>query len=177
MATWRDGPAYAPKERPAAFAQPEATVSLAPSPPPPPAPPPPPLPPAGFMAPATDLPPLAALAARREVERDPTAAFDTVTTTITQPGSAWGSVHNTAPRLDLPLAAPVWTADKPWQSQYSPPPAVNGQFPAPGTPQWFATGPVEQHKPATVPVTVQTLAESVGLPYLIVLVLGVLLPS
>jgi hypothetical protein len=177
MATWRDGPAYAPKERPVGFAQPSAAFSLAP-PPAAPAPPPAPLaPPLGFQAPATSLPPLASLAARPEPGRDPTRAFDVVTTVITQPGSAWGSVHNTViqPNLPPPEARRAWQADQPWQSQYAPPPAVNNGFPAPGTPQWFATGPVEPAPAVAPPVTVMNVAQAVGFPYLIVLFMGLLL--
>jgi hypothetical protein len=176
MATWLDGPAYAPVERPVAFAEPASGVSLAPPPAEPaepvaPAPPAPP--PRGFAPPDTAVP-LAQLARPVTASRDPKEAFHVVTTTLTQAGSAWGSVHTAGTKApDFP--PPVWSADQPWQSQYAPPPAVNGQFPAPGTMQWFATGPIEPVKQPAVPINVQTLAESIGFPYLIVLGLGLLL--
>ena len=94
---------------------------------------------------------------------------------MTQDGSAWGFAHTNSPQSVAAGPAVAWTADQPWQSQYAPPTAAGGHFPAPGTPQWFATGPIGPTPPVAWPVNAKTLIESTSLPFIIVLGLGVLL--
>ncbi|MDR1264320.1 MAG: hypothetical protein LBK42_01825 [Propionibacteriaceae bacterium] len=193
MATWQDGPAYAPLERPFGFARPTKALSLDPPEAAPAAPPPPARPPLGFQAPSA--PPLNQTPPPQAGGRDPKQAFDVATTTLTAGASAWGFAHSTVPATaPLPAvvaarpAAPVvptppparpaagpWTADQPWQSSYAPPPAVGANFPAPGTTGWFGAGPAQAPPPVTVPVNWQTWLESVGLPGVIVFGLGTLL--
>lgn len=181
MATWQDGPAYAPKERPRGFAPPLSAVSLepparprapAPEPTPAPSPPPPGLPPA-FAAPPSGPTDLAALARPPERSRDPRQAFAVVTTSLTPAGSAWGSLHTSAPQI-APATLSAWTVDQPWQSGYAPAVAT-GQFPAPGTPQWFTAGSAEPVARVTAPVNAKSLLESTGLPFIALLAIGVML--
>jgi len=91
---------------------------------------------------------------------------------MTKANSAWGSLRSTAAPAPA-VQSTTWTPDQPWQSTYAP--AATGQFPAPGTPQWFGAGPAAPVPAVAVPVNTKTLVESVSLPYLIVLGLGVLL--
>ncbi|MDR1450250.1 MAG: hypothetical protein LBI84_08650, partial [Propionibacteriaceae bacterium] len=138
MATWRDGPAYAPRERPFGFAAPADGVSLAPPAALPPAPPPPAEAPESFRAPDGPLPPLSH-ATVPPPARNPQDAFDVATSTLTS-ASAWSSVH----RQDGGAAGPgpVWAADQPWQSPYAPLTApAPVPFPAPSAPQPFGPGP------------------------------------
>lgn len=121
MATWEDGPEYAPVERPAGFDSPEvAPLDIAP---------PRPDPSAGAPLVAPEfhqeqvLAPLSAYAPDPGEERDPHAAFAVVTSTMTGPGpaaapgqpGAWGAVahHHSAAQADWapPTGAPVVAVD------------------------------------------------------------------
>ena len=173
MASWTDGPEYAPVERPAAFAAPVA-LPLDDAPPrqdlsagAPVAPP------TAFEQPRDPVPALAALAPSDGPHRDPQSPFQ-VQSAIVTAGSAWGAAHS-APAVAAPnrqaSSGPVWTADQPYTSAYSPPAQATG-FPAPGTPQWFGPGadwaPPAPRVPATLANAVQ--ASTYGL--LIVLAVG-----
>ena len=163
MATWEDGPEYAPVERPAEFARPEvAPLSIAP--------------PAQQMAayapkerPAFDDPPapvapLETLLPIVEETRDPQLPFAVVSSTMTS-DSAWGVAalgtterpaghspdrpagHPAAHRSEPPGAGrpvpPHAIVGRPAPNEpleiHSAPPAngPNG-YPVPGTPDWFA---------------------------------------
>ncbi|MDR1078400.1 MAG: hypothetical protein LBL55_07045 [Propionibacteriaceae bacterium] len=175
MATWQDGPAYAPLQRPLAFAQPTSGVSLAPPAAPPGPPPPPTQPPPAFAPPTEPVTPLAQLRAAPADQRDPHQPFEVVEATLTS-ASAWGSVHSTAPGATPWQAPSGWVADQPWQSSYAPPDATS-QFPTPGTPQWF--GPSSYQTPAQLaqPVTLSNLLQATSVPYLLTLVLGLFIQS
>ena len=171
MATWEDGPEYAPHERPQYFADaPVAPLEQAP---------PVDRPADGlpasrprFDGPSVPVPPLATLVPAPPDERDPARPFDTITTTLTSE-SAWGapgtqpfvattpfattaSAGTTAAAHDGPrTASPAPGA--PWPVLEQPSPAAQpGQggppgpplspdpyapYPAPGTPGWFAPPP------------------------------------
>jgi hypothetical protein len=167
MATWEDGPEYAPLERPEEFTSPAVEpLDVAPPPPVPAAlPAQRPL----FAGPSVPVAPLAALVPAPGDDRDPQQPFAVVSSNLTS-GSAWGSAHQPAPLAPaLPTApafgpaarlagAPVaqpWPAaapapaPAPWPTvpqltvpQPSAPqaPAPLYPFPAPGTPQWFGPG-------------------------------------
>ena len=93
MATWEDGPEYAPLERPDAFADPSvATVGLE-APPPAPVPPPAPTERPAFADPGQPVPPLAALVPAPPAQRDPNVPFDVAASLMTAETSAWASSH------------------------------------------------------------------------------------
>ena len=149
MATWEDGPEYAPIERPTDFADAGAPpLSVAP--------------PAIQMAayapknrPSFDQPPapvapLESLVPKPAEIRDPEVPFAVVSAAMTS-DSAWGAVHwgppttppasppgRTTGPLGGPPALPV--SSDPW-SQHTGGPPPDSRFPAPGTPAWFGPGP------------------------------------
>jgi hypothetical protein len=147
MATWEDGPEYAPLVRPAAFDQPlvpplatappvQQMASLAPKARPLFAEPPVP------VAPLTTLiPPVADV-------RDPQQPFDVVSSSLTS-DTGWGGVH-WSPPTGTPVTAPPVAAswppppDQPLGMPSTPP---FSSFPAPGTPQWFGPGPYGEQQP------------------------------
>lgn len=137
MASWTDGPEYAPTVRPTAFVAPVVEAL--------PDPEPPATLPSGFpesepvfeppTGPAPDLRELVPSAAPG---RNPNLPFESLTTPLTEAEEA-PAPHdpslpfaNPGPPLSGYLAAPVVQPP----TQVNPPP-----FPAPGTPQWFAPGP------------------------------------
>ena len=172
MATWEDGPEYAPLERPEEFTSPAVEpLDVAP---PPPVPAPLPAQRPLFAGPSVPVAPLAALVPAPADDRDPQQPFAVVSSNLTS-GSAWGSAHQPVPLAPaLPAgpafgptapfgAAPVpqpWPAlaptptPAPWPSAQQPSapfsPAAS-PFPAPGTPQWFGPGAYgEQPQPGPV---------------------------
>ncbi|MGI3784177.1 MAG: hypothetical protein ACRYG2_25740 [Janthinobacterium lividum] len=173
MATWEDGPEYAPHERPQYFAD-------APVPPleqaPPVARPADGLPATRprFDQPSVPVAPLATLVPEPPDERDPHRPFDILTTTLTSE-SAWGptgSAPGTAPLTPTQPFVPSALAPVPVppgatgptgelaqqaqpgpQGQEGPPPQDPYAYPAPGTPSWFAPPPAtygDQQRPGRV---------------------------
>lgn len=159
MATWQDGPEYAPLERPQEFERPvvpdldqapEAPqlAALAPKERP------------GFVDPTDPVAPLANLVPLVKDVRDPRLAFAVVTATATS-DSAWGAAHwnppggtptPVSPLLPLAPISPTDPAAGPWGPPAGTPwPAPDqpllphhpgaaptpGGFPGPGTPEWF----------------------------------------
>lgn len=177
MATWEDGPEYAPAVRPDEFAVPDA---------PPLEEAPPALQPAAgapvdrpqFGPPKAPVAPLETLVPVPADQRDPSRAFDVVSSTLTT-GGPWGGVHGsqpTAPAWPAPEAeafpgsaalasASALPAATPFPSSGFPSsgfpssgfptsglpapqlPVASGGFPAPGTPEWFGPGPYGEHRP------------------------------
>jgi hypothetical protein len=165
VATWEDGPEYAPLERPQYFAD-------APLPPleqaPPPARPADGLPSTRptFDQPSAPVAPLATLVPAPPDERDPARPFEVVTATLTSE-SGWGGPADQPFVATAPFGASAAVAAQPAQqaplaptllgaqpspagplgplAPTSPPPAVPQPdpyaFPAPGTPGWFAPPP------------------------------------
>ena len=149
MATWEDGPEYAPIERPADFQTPEAPpLTIAPphtqaaawAPKSRPV----------FDNPSTPVIPLATLVpAPREERRDPEKPFAVVASTMTS-DSAWGAVHWASPRGQVGTAAgqEAWhpTSGAPYPPPDQPIAVHSGRsaptapFPTPGTPGWFGPG-------------------------------------
>ena len=170
MATWEDGPEYAPAEWPTAFvapdtaplaaAEPHLDLSAGASA----------VPPVRYEEPKEPVPPLADLAPAPTAVRDPAEPFQVVSAVMTT-GSAWGSAHSTQ-AVAVPTAVPAWTPDQAVASAYPPPQPSQG-FPAPGTPEWFGppTAPYEAGQ-VSVPLTVGTVAEGMSWGLIITLVLG-----
>lgn len=196
MATWEDGPEYAPIERPADFGRPPvAELDVAP--------------PAAqqaawaprdrpvFSAPPVPVAPLATLVPATKDPRDPQLPFDVASATLTGDG-AWGALH-WSPPSGLPPAAPatgVLTADPyaqppldgqpslsgapasaPWAAGQQPmtlspaqPPIGPGGYPAPGTPEWFTPG--QYQPPPATPVTLSRVLQAATPGLCIILVLG-----
>jgi hypothetical protein len=157
MATWEDGPEYAPIDRPDHFAESSAAplpVTEVPDP----------APAAPLARPRFDQPgePVAALESLippLAKPRDPAVPFDVVSSTLTEASSAWSAAHWSPPAgSPRPIAPPpvppaIGPASGPWPplDQYPgpgtpapvpvPPVASPAGFPAPGTTQWFAPPP------------------------------------
>ncbi len=100
MATWEDGPEYAPLVRPDAFTEP--TISPLSS-----APPVEQLAAAvpnerpAFADPRESVAPLESLVPPIEAPRDPAEPFDVVTTALTSADSAWGAAHWARPSAPM----------------------------------------------------------------------------
>ncbi|MDR0284226.1 MAG: hypothetical protein LBI33_04955 [Propionibacteriaceae bacterium] len=123
MATWKDGPRYAPAERPAGFAAPTTGVSLAAPALPPTVPPAPAAPPAGFQPGAPGVP-LGAIQAAPADERDPQVPFRSLTLVLT-PGFGEGPLR---PRTPLEPFHVVSAVASPAASP-APPPAPPTSYP------------------------------------------------
>jgi len=190
MATWEDGPEYAPHERPAEFSTPaadplevvrppEQLAALAPVERP------------AFDAPQAAVAPLASLIPVVADERNPERPFDVASSTVTSMDSAWGAAHWSAPQGGAPAStwpappAPgAWPAPTApttaWPPPTAPLPPVGGPaqlpsgYPPPGTPAWFGPGPAGQPQPPAAPGRIDaravTAATTPGL--LIVLAVG-----
>ncbi|MBK9156615.1 MAG: hypothetical protein WAV45_12830 [Propionibacteriaceae bacterium] len=103
MATWRDGPEYAPVERPVAFATPDAPPLPQPPPRVLPAQPPSALRPLDYQT--ADLPPLSTYVPADPDARDPRASFDVSSSPMT---SAWDAAHSGGA-----TAGSTWTPETP----------------------------------------------------------------
>ncbi len=182
MATWEDGPEYAPVTRPDHFAE-AAAAPLASVDAPEPAPPAP-IDRPGFDQPAGPVVDLETLVPPLADPRDPAVPFDVVSSTLTEATSAWSAAHwsqttgpahpTTPPALPDPRAT---TAPWPPLEQYPAPiPAAAGPapsaFPAPGTTQWFAPPPPLPAPPAPVSVGAAAVAQALTPGLIICLAVG-----
>ncbi len=170
MATWEDGPEYAPVEWPSAFVAPDALPLTAAAPHLDASAGASVVPPERFEQPKEAVPALADLVPAPGDVRDPAEPFHVASAVMTA-GSAWGSAHSTQ-AFAVPAALPAWTPDQAVASAYPPPQAVQG-FPAPGTPEWFGppTAPYEPEQ-VHVPLNVGTVAEGMSWGLIITLLLG-----
>ena len=171
MATWEDGPEYAPIERPSDFQSPQAppldvappyaqVAAWAPKNRP------------VFDSPKGKVAPLSAFTPAREEPRDPEEPFAVVTSTMTS-DSAWGAVHWATPTgqptgqpTGLPTGA-AWTP--PAGAHQLPEQSLAGRaganpatrsFPTPGTPGWFGPGPDGQQPRPTTSVTARAVLDA-----------------
>ncbi|WP_375433057.1 hypothetical protein [uncultured Friedmanniella sp.] len=185
MATWQDGPEYAPLVRPDEFAEPAVQpLEIAP---------PVPQPAAGapverpaFNEPSAPVAPLSTLVPTPADVRDPAQAFAVVSSTLTT-GGPWGGVHGAVPAgaAAVDPAGPFSaTAPFPAHGQVSaldqfppvqvPAPYPPNGFPEPGTPAWFGPGPYgEQPTPGRADVRALLAGATPGL--LLVLVLAIVI--
>lgn len=153
MASWQDGPEYAPTVRPDEFAEP-AVEPLASAPPVPRPADGAPVERPAFSEPSAPVAPLETLVPLPADRRDPQQAFAVVSSTLTT-GGPWGGVHGTLPvappapttfaSATFP-AAPDQLASHPRAQQPNAFPQPAGPYepsgyPEPGTPQWFGPGP------------------------------------
>jgi hypothetical protein len=169
MATWEDGPEYAPLVRPDAFSEPtisplsstapvEQLAAAAPKERP------------AFADQRDSVAPLESLIPPIDAPRDPAEPFNVVTTALTSADSAWGAAHWTRP--SGPVAGP-WAPSAPSDLHASPGPPPNeplipvagpapttNGFPAPGTPAWFTPPPLPQPVPST-PVTAKHVLDAI----------------
>jgi hypothetical protein len=126
MATWEDGPEYAPLERPDAFADPSAATVGLEAPPSAPLPPPVPTERPVFADPGQPVPPLASLVPAPPAQRDPNVPFDVAASLMTAETSAWASSHfPTAP------AGPTATGEHPSEHPTLHPSPAGANQPAP----------------------------------------------
>ncbi|MGC3953351.1 MAG: hypothetical protein QM804_03690 [Propionicimonas sp.] len=186
MATWRDGPEYAPTVRPDAFVEPVAE----------PLPVPPaephlsafaPTEPPAFTPPEQATPDLTTLIPAAGPSRDPQQAFEVVTAAVTST-TAWGAAHHVpagavgtvpdwSPEQPFAGLAPV-TGSIPAPVPTQPRPAVNQPpFPEPGTPAWFAPPDASQRYQAPPQVSLGQVVRAITPAVLITLVIGGLLNS
>ena len=148
MASWEDGPEYAPLTRPDEFAQPVvAPLESAPPVPQPAAGAPTERP--AFSEPAAPVAPLETLVPLRADRRDPQQAFAVVSSTLTT-GGAWGGVHGATLAADPalpaqpqtePFPASAFPTTAPFPTAPGASPYASNGFPEPGTPQWFGPSP------------------------------------
>jgi hypothetical protein len=188
MATWEDGPEYAPRERPSSFAEP----TVAPLEPVPAAAQPAANAPATrpqFGQPAAPVAPLAELVPAPADVRDPHRPFDVAASALTS-DSAWGSLHWSAPHPvgsgpavpvavgptaagPAPMAGPIpapqpgsWSSTPGWPAPeqplqvQQPGPGTPGGYPAPGTPGWFAPPPPYGEQPSGGRVDAKRVVEA-----------------
>jgi hypothetical protein len=169
MATWEDGPEYAPIERPSDFQTPDA----------------PPLAPAApyaqvagrapknrpvFDNPSAPVAPLSSLIPKvREEPRDPQKPYAVVSSAMTS-DSAWGAVHWASP-TGRPVEsagpgggsggaiAPNSRPDQPTIVRNASS-NVPAPFPAPGTPGWFGPAAHQQQPQQSPPVTAKAVLDA-----------------
>ena len=203
MASWEDGPEYAPLERPAEFDPADAPpLDVAP---------PIERPAAGaprdrpqFSGPAAALASLDELIpARADDDRDPNRPFEVVSGTMTEASLgpsgpvAWGAAHgggspagwgppsgqpmSGAPTSGAPTSqgsapGPAWPVPgDPMLLNSGPAPGQNG-FPAPGTDGWFGGGAPVPGQPEPASPDAKALAQAITAPVIILLVLTIIYP-
>ena len=165
MATWEDGPEYAPYQRPDEFHMPP--VEPLPYPPPAPGLAAAPFERPVFAEPQAPVVALATLVPVVEDVRDPQEPFAVVTDSLTA-DHGFGAVRWSAP--GAPIAGAL-VAGPPVAHAAWPPPPESGPFPAPGTPQWFGPGPYAP-PPAPPAVTFSQVLTATTPGLIICLVIG-----
>jgi hypothetical protein len=173
MASWTDGPEYAPRERPAAFVVPAAAPLAVPAAPAvaPPAPEAEP----SFAAPQATQPDLAALVPSGAPGRNPKVAFEVTAAAITAGGPSPAGGPLRSPTQPFTDPGPPITGYLPAQPVVQPNAQVNPvPFPTPHTPQWFAPPPESRVPAAPPPVTVAQIWRAATPGVLIPLLIGML---
>lgn len=132
MASWEDGPEFAPEARPAAFRAPRVSELPRARPVVSPADGAPVDRPADFTQPDAPVPALTSLAPAPSDPRDPTAPFAVGSMTLTQDTSAWGAAHSSVLEPAGRAAGPGFDPTRPLASERhtAPPPS----FPPPMAP-------------------------------------------
>lgn len=119
MATWEDGPEYAPLERPEMFRAPAAAVALLPGPAEPnPAEGAPPVPPDAYQPP--QAPPLSALVLPDKDTRDPHEPYEVVSAALAPDTSAWSATHYRPPTQPFDTGKTAAAAAAPAATQFDP---------------------------------------------------------
>ena len=176
MATWQDGPEYAPQERPAAFVVPPVPPLAEPAPAAAPVaalaegeP--------SFVRAADPQPELAALVPSGAPGRNPNLPFEVVTAGLTS--GAWSSGGSPeapgkrSPTEPFTEPGPPLSGYLPVQPAVQPTAQVNpAPFPAPNTPQWFAPPPDSRVPAPPPPVSVGQIWRAATPGALIPLLIG-----
>jgi hypothetical protein len=169
MATWTDGPEYAPVERPAAFVAPPAE-SLTEQAATPPAEPAPPVEEPSFVAPQGPAPDLRELVPSAAPGRNPNLPFESMTTPI---AAAPPTPLDRRPEEPFSAPGPSLTGYLPVQQVVQPTAQLNPTpFPAPGTPQWFAPPPGQPIRPAPAQVSLSQIWQATTSWVMIPLLIG-----
>ncbi|MGV8909761.1 MAG: hypothetical protein ACOH1Y_12330 [Propionicimonas sp.] len=180
MATWQDGPEYAPQERPAAFVVPEAPP-LAAVPEGPVAPAAQPVEEPSFTPPSGPQPDLAALVPSAAPGRNPQLPFEVVAAALTNAGGVGGGPATAgqpmppvrSPQQPFSAPGPSLNGYLPVQPTIAPNASVNpAPFPAPGTPQWFAPPPQSRIPDAPPPVTISQIWTAATAGVMVPLIVG-----
>ena len=152
MATWKDGPRYAPRERPFGFAEPTSTVSLEAQPAPPVLPPAPAQAPLDYQM-KSEVTPLAEILPVSTESRDPSEPFESHSAAMTVEQTDVAS-------LGLPTTTTQRSPDQPFTI-----------VSAPTTPKTWAPPP-DSAQPVTVkrPVAWQDVLNAAYPPMLITMV-------
>lgn len=178
MASWQDGPEYAPTERPAAFVTPPLPPLTAPAPPAPVAAPVEPGVEPSFVPAAVPQPDLATLVPDAAPGRNPNVAFEVTAAAITAGGTmpaGPGQAGGRLPTQPFTSGGPPLTGYLPVQAAVQPNAQVNpAPFPAPNTPQWFAPPPESRVPVAPPTVTVTQIWLGATPAVMITLILGAL---
>lgn len=154
MATWEDGPEFAPVERPSGFAAPRAEPLVAPAATPSASADAPQDRPT-FTSPSVPTPALAALVPHRDAGRNPHEAFAVVSSTMTS-GATWGSMTTGQPGP----AAAAWTPQQPISTTQatgrgadlsSAVPLTSAPIAAPPTAPWAHPAVAQPFDPAALP--------------------------
>ncbi len=174
MATWQDGPEYAPRERPAAFvvpavpplAAPEAAAARPTHPAEEPS----------FVGPSGTQPELAALVPSGAPGRNPNLPFEVVTAAITAGAGSPGDASVTrSPTEPFTQPGPPLSGYLPAQPALQPSAQVNpAPFPAPNTPLWFAPPPDSRVPQAPPPVSIGQIWRAVTPGVVIPLLIGMI---
>ncbi|MVA76561.1 hypothetical protein GC722_11065 [Auraticoccus sp. F435] len=197
MATWEDGPEYAPHQRPDLFQPPEQAPALSTAvPPAKPSAGAPLQPPVEFRVPQ-HVAPLETLVPRDKDVRDPHQAFAVVTSTLTEQsatGPAWTAAHSSqwsaaqqqwGPPQGPPVAVPPAPGHDPHQpfavgqgmrpGQVPVPAPPGPAMPAPGTDQWFApTSWAPPAAPRDDRTLLRQVVQGTSVPLLVVLGCGLI---
>ena len=174
MATWEDGPEYAPRQRPEAFVG-TATAPLSQADPAPPAPPPPPGDTPTFAAPQEAQPQLAGLAPVAVQSRNPAEPFETLTVAGNWSGESAPSGERN-PTEPFAGPGPSLTGYLPAIPSVQPNALVNpAPFPTHSAPDPAAplAAPPLWSQPAPPPTGPKAVFETMTPAVIIVLVLGV----
>ncbi len=179
MATWQDGPEYAPHERPAAFVTPPLPPLGAPEPPVPITEPPVAGVEPSFLPATGPQPDLAALVPDAAPGRNPNTAFEVSTAALTAGTSTWSSGGAVAsgrlPTQPFTAPGPPLAGYLPVQAAVQPNAQVNpAPFPAPNTPQWFAPPPSSRVPSAPPSVSIGQIWQAATPAVVIPLILGAL---
>ena len=180
MASWQDGPEYAPQERPAAFVVPPAPPLTDPTPAADAAAAPPEGEPS-FTPPSSAQPDLAALVPSAAPGRNPNLPFEVVTATVTSAGG-WATspvaagqpeIAQRMPTQPFNAPGPPLSGYLPVQPTVAPNARVNpAPFPAPGTPQWFAPPPETRVPDAPPSVTIGQIWTATTAGVMVPLIVG-----